>query len=357
MVARICKYCLSATLLATATMTTTAMADYTGTGCTIGKVADFIYPPSNCAYDRAAPAMHGPFQLTIDYADRSGWTIDPKYINELGPRDALSLEFAFGTKVFRAASTYGRALTNDVFFKLSAEYFAQQPTFNFISGDIDQWMGQWDFGGDLQYRIHGQLGIDSFHLGLQYIKAQNKGLPNLPFVGGTDVRNLVGGTEVGAALGVRIQPWASGYFDLDLYYDENNYKRTFQKDDDAIGFGAGAAYHQNIGEKFQFVISGMDRRPYYEYEVGVKWIARHSIGSLLELGTFFSTNGGDTSFGKENRLGLGLFYSWGGDMYSAPVVYNDPLNRGLRQEIVDYTNIPAVRPPQILVTSDEGTFP
>lgn len=356
MVARICKYCFSATLLATSALTTTAFADYTGTGCTVGKVADFIYPPRNCAYDRAAPAMHGPFQLTVDYNDRSGWTIDPKYINELGPLDALSLEFAFGSKTFRAASTYGRALSNDVFFKLSAEYFAQKPTFNFISGDVEQWMGQWDFGGDIRYLVHGQLGIDSFHFGLQYIKAQNKELPDMAYVAGTDIRHLVGGTEVGAALGVRLQPWGTGYFDLDLFYDENNYKRQFQKDDDAIGFGAGGAFHQNIGEKFQFVISGVDRRPYYEYVVGVKWIARHSLGSLLELSTYFSTDGGDVPFGKENRLGVGLFYSWGGDMYGAPVVYHDPLNRGLRQEIVNYTNVPAVRPPQVLVTSDEGTF-
>lgn len=357
MVARICKYCFSATLLAASAVTTTTFADYTGTGCTVGKVADFIYPPQDCAYDRAAPAMHGPFQLTVDYADKSGWTIDPKYINELGPKDALSLEFAFGSKVFRASSTYGRALTNDVFFKLTAEYFAQKPTFVFLSGNVEQWMGQWDFGGDLRWLVHSQLGVDSFHLGLQYIKAQNKGLPDMGLPAGrTDVRSLVGGTEVGATFGVRIQPWSTGYIDLDLCYDENNYKRQFQKDDDSIGFGGGAVYHQNIGEKFQFSIGGIDRRPYYDYEISVKWIARHSLGSLLELTTYFQRDGGDVPFGRENRLGLGLFYSWGGDMYSAPVVYHDPLNRGLRQAIVDYTNVPAVRPPQILVTSDEGTF-
>jgi hypothetical protein len=356
MVARIRKYCLSATLLATAAVSSTALADLANTGCAIDKVSDFFSPPRNCAIDRSAPAMHGPFQLTVDYNDRSGYTIDPKYINELGPDDALSLEFAFGTKIFRAASTWGHAITDQLFFKLSAEYFAQSPTFDFISGDIIEWEGQWGFGGDVRYRLAGQRGLDSYHIAVQYIKAGSKSLPNLPFVGGTDVRGIVGGTELGALVGVRIQPWSTGYIDVDLCYDENNYKRSFQANDDAIGFGGAVAYHQNIGERFQFVVSGMDRRPYYEYVVGFKWIARHSVGSLLELGLAFSADGGDVPFGKENRVGLGLFYSWGGDMYSSPVIYNDPLNRGLRQEIVDYTNVPVVRPPQILVTSDETTF-
>lgn len=349
------KYCLSATLLTTAALSSPAFAGYYEPCCDAWN----FFPVVDCAVDRSAPAMHGPFQFIIDYSDKTGYSFDPKYINDLGPSDALSLEFQFGAKLFRASSTWGHALTDNLFFKFTGEYFAESPSFDFLSGEQETWIGQWDLGADMRYRFYGLRGLDSVHFGIQYIKAHSKSLPDVLFNGGTltNVRHIEGGEELGASLGFRIQPWSSGYIDLDLYYDQNNYDNEFNPDDSAIGFGGGIAYHQNIGERFQFVLSASDRRPYYEYLIGIKWIASHSSGSLLELGAHFYEDGGDVPYGRESVIGVGLYYSWGGDMYAPPVIYADPLHRGLRQELVDYTNDPAVRPPQILVNLDQTAFP
>ena len=120
------------------------LAELPSAGCAVRGASEFFFPTRDCALDRSAPAMHGPFQFTLDYSDKSKYTFDPKYINDLGPNDALSLELAFGTKVFRAGSTWGHAIADNVFFKATAEYFAQRPDFNFFSGVDPDWVGQWD---------------------------------------------------------------------------------------------------------------------------------------------------------------------------------------------------------------------
>ena len=173
------KYCLSATLLTTAAFSSSAFADFSSAGCDSARVHDALFPTPDCAIDRSAPAMHGPFQFIVDYSDKTGYSVDPKYINDLGPSDALSLEFQFGAKLFRASSTWGHAFTDDLFFKFTGEYFAERPPFEFLAGPQEEWIGQWDLGGDLRYRLYTQMGLDSIHLNVQYIKAKSKKLqPN-----------------------------------------------------------------------------------------------------------------------------------------------------------------------------------
>ncbi len=364
MVARICKYqglgqaCLLTTVFTTVALSPSTFAGFSSASCDAARIQDTLFSEPDCAVDRSAPAMHGPFQFIASLSDKTGYTFDPKYINDIGPADALSLEFAFGERTFRASSTWGHALTYNDFFKVTAEWFAQNPDFLFFAGEQSEWIGQWDFGGDVRHRFPGLRGLDSVHIGIQYSHADSKRLPNMVFNGGanTNIRHIRGGEELGGVLGVRIHPWRTGYLDLDLYYDENQYNQKLEAKNNAIGFGGGAAYHQNIGERFQFVLSGTDRRPYYEYILGFRWIAKHSVGSLLEMNLQFSVDGGDVPFAKENVVAVGIFYSWGGDMYSAPVIYNDPLNRGVRQELVDYTNDPAVRPPQVYAAIDQLAF-
>lgn len=302
--------------------------------------------------DRSAAAMHGPFQFSVEHSDKFGFMFDPKYINDICAFDALSLEFGFGTQIFRASSTWGHALTDALFSKVTVEYFAEDPDFAFNSGTTSQWLGQWGLGADFQYRFFNRTAIHSMHLTLQYINSESTNLST--FEG--NIRRIAGTDAYGAGFGVRVQPWRSGFFDLDLYYDQQGYSLELPTphNDEANGAGFGIALHQNITDCFVITASGTDRRPFYEYFLRFNWIPRTTAGSVLELACQFTTDGGAGVFGYEERVSLGIFYSWGGDPYSTPRNYRDPLDRGLRQELVDYTNIPVVRPPQIFEMIDQN---
>lgn len=359
MAIRIRDYCISATLLAT-TVASAAFANTSDPDCLPNRVREMLFPTPDCAIDRSAPAMHGPFSMEFFWSDKLEYTVDLKYINDLGPSDALSLEFDIGTKEFRFATTWGHAFTNDLFFKASLDYLAQKTEFNFLSGsdELRPWMGQWAFGADLRYRLANQLGVDSVHIAFEYINAEDLDLVSKPFSMGGPIlinhRAIRGVEDISGILGFRAQPWSSGYFDVDLIYDGVSYNRIYSPPNNEFGLGGAIAFHQNLGERFQFVLSGTNRKLYYEYIAGFKYIARHSSGSLLELGLEFSVDGNDdAAFGRENKVGIGIFYSWGGDMYAPPVIYADRLNRGLRQEVLDYTNEPVIRTPQVLVRPDE----
>ncbi|MDQ2993722.1 MAG: hypothetical protein M3R00_02075 [Pseudomonadota bacterium] len=302
--------------------------------------------------DRNATAMHGPFQFSIERSNAFGYMFDPKYTNSICDFDALSLEIGFGTQIFRGSSTWGHALTDVLFSKFTVEYFAEDPDFAFTSGTEDHWLGQWGLGGDIQYLISNRPGVHSMHLALQFFNSENE---NLPTING-NIRRIAGTEAYGADFGVRVQPWRSGFVDLDLYYDLQSYTLDFPtpRTDSANGVGFSIAIHQNISDCFTITASGTDRRPYYEYFLRFNWIPLSTPGSVFELAAQFTTAGGAGVFGYEERVSLGLTYSWCGDPYSTPRNYHDPLNRGITQELVDYTHIPVVRPPQIFERIDQN---
>lgn len=305
--------------------------------------------------DRHPPAMHGPFQLGLEYSDKLGFIIDPKYVNDLGPYNALSLEFAFGGSEFRAASTWGHALTERLFFKISAEYLAQQPTFFFATCEECEWLGQYGLGADLRYKIPCYCGIESFHIGFEYINAECETLDPKPFGSAqTNIRHLRGGRNYGGTIGLRVHPWCQGYIDLDLRYDCVTYDRIFESNKNNSCIGGSVAIHQAFGDNFQAVVSGTDRAAYYEYNLGGSWIAHKSQGSLFEILANFRVSGGDVASQTENRVGIGFHYSWGGNIHGPYHDYTSPLNRGAQQDLVDYTNVPAMRPPQVLVLRDQA---
>ncbi len=310
--------------------------------------------------DRSVAAMNGPFQFTIEHSDKFQWMFNPKYTNDICAFDALSLDVGFGTQVFRSSATWGHAISDTFFAKVTGEYFAEDPDFEFTSGSIDRWYGQWGVGADFRYRPLTRRGIHSVHFAFQYLNSQSEDLPNLPNPisngGGTNIRRVSGTQEMGADLGVRVQPWQTGVFDFDLYYDSMDYARVNEPTNGASGIGFGMAINQNINDCFVVTLSGTDRRPYYEYYARFKWIPTSTIGSLFEIALQFTSDGGAGVFGKEERVALSLFYSWGGDSYATPRNYHDPYYRGLRQDLVEYTAVPVVRPPQIFEQIDQTTI-
>lgn len=324
----------------------------------LSSFADILSTPT-AVCDRYAN-MYGPLQFTIEYVESLGYVFDPKYINSIGSYDALSFEFGFGGSEFRGAFSWGHALTPDMFFKFSAEYFAQDPKFHFESGSDTEWIGQAGFGADLRIRQHAFTGFHGYHAGLQYTIAENIQLDSIviPMGGGTNKRKIAGGRDYGATLGVILSPWHASTFDVDIHYDSVEWRKSYSKDKRLSGFGLSVVYNQLIGGHWKIFARGTDRQPYYEYKGGLRYLTDVGPGTRLELGGHYSLSGGEVPKQRESRYGLSIFYTWGGNRYtSARPDYRGDVNYGTTRELIDYTNEPAVRPPQVLAITDETVIP
>ena len=324
----------------------------------VSSYADILQTPI-VVPDRFAN-MYGPLQFTVEYSEQLGFFFDPKYINAIGPNDALSVEFGFGGSVFRGAFSWGHALSEDMFFKVSAEYFAQEHDYEFVSGDDTEWIGQAGFGADLRMKVHGYTGFQGYHLGIQYTTAEHVTLDDviIPIGGGTNKRAVAGGTDYGATAGVVVSPWRDATFDLDAHYDDVEWKFDFDNDKKISGFGASITYRQLIGGKWMVYARATDRQPYYEYLGGLRYLTDLGPGTRLELGGHYRFSGGEVPEERESRYGLSIFYTWGGNRYtSARPDYRGDVAYDVTRELIDYTNEPAVRPPQVLAMPDETVIP
>jgi len=313
-------------------------------------------PPVYC--DRQAPAMRQ-FMFDAQYSDKLSFVFDPKYINNIGTFDALSLEFAFGSQEFRGASTWGHALTDNLFFKISAEYLAQEPTFFFVSGQDSQWVGQGAVGADIKWWTPWRIGVNSVHASFLYAKARNEMLDKVIMNGAglTNYRQVNGAQDWGGGVGVTVVPWASGELRLDLLVDSVFYENTFEAKKDSQGFGGAIGFTQWLNPEWSLSGNIVDRQPYYIYDGKISWIACSRRGSHLEVNGTFRYLSGDIPEPKESRWGLGISYSWDGDPYGEPYRYKSPLKKSLSQRVVDYANKPAVRMPEVLVSRDQLLSP
>jgi len=158
--------------------------------------------------------------------------------------------------------------------------------------------------------------------------------------------------------GVMLSPWHAAIFDLDVHYDSVDWRKHFSKDKTISGFGLSVAYHQLIGGRWKIYARGTDRQPYYEYIGRLLYLLNVGPGSRCEIGGHYSLSGGEVPENRDSRFGLSIFYTWGGNQYtSARPDYRGDVARGTTRKLIDYTNEPAVRPPQVLAIPDETVIP
>lgn len=310
----------------------------------------------NLVCERHPPGLFGPLQLTVDYSEKLGFFIDPKYINNIGPFDALSLEFGFGKREFRGAFTWGHALSERHFVKTSIEYFAQETNLDFLAGRDAKWVGEKGIGLDYQYNPIDFVGIHSFHLGMNYTSTENETLDavTLPAAQGINCRRLAGGRVIGFTAGFTFWPWQGGEVSIDLHHDSVKFNKKNIRKESLVGPGATVSFHQLIGDRMHLGIEATDRQPYYEYKINATSIVPSAPGSRIELKCEYRTNGGPgVQLQRDNRYSFGIFYSWGGNTYGPEESYKPSVEPDMTTSLVEYTDKPAVRPPQVIVKIDE----
>lgn len=309
----------------------------------------------NLVCERHPPGLFGPLQLTVDYSEKLGFFIDPKYINNIGPFDALSMEFGFGKREFRGAFTWGHAFSERHFIKTSIEYFAQEPNFYFVAGEDAKWVGEKGIGVDYQYNPVDFIGIHSFHLGILYTSTENETLdPILLPSAKTNLRRITGGRDIGFTAGFTFWPWQGAEIGLDLHRDSVKFSNRYNIKESMAGKGVSFSFHQLVGERTHLGLEITDRQPYYEYRVNATSIVPSAPGSRIELKAEYRTNGGPgVRLQRDNRYSFGIFYSWGGNTYGPHESYKPAIESDMTTSLVDYTNNPAVRPPQVIVKEDQ----
>lgn len=328
----------------------------------------FPTPPVVC--DRFAN-MYGPIHVMTEMSTRYGLILDPKYTNSIGPYDALSFEFGFGGAEFRGAISWGHAISADTLIKATAEYLAEEPDFHYTgivngaNAEITkpEWVGQADFGFDFNQKIHWLKGIESYHVTLQYTTAETFILPRDPVLpGGTfSYRGIEGDRDYGIIAGIKITPWIDANFNLDLNYDILERRRNlgnigmYKNIVSSSNIGGTAEYHQLIDGHWKVDMKVTNRLPYYEYYASLSYLSLNMApGSRLEVTAHASLSGGNVPAFRDFRYGIGFDYTLGGNRYaSVRNDYRSDVGQGLTREVVEYTNIPAVRPPQIQATAEE----
>ena len=301
--------------------------------------------------------LHGPFSLTTIYSKTFGLILEGKYTQLLDQTNAISVELDGGKAERRIGATWGHILTPNQRFKITAERLSQKRDFSFDSGNVSTWVYQNALGGSYEYLLSHNL-IKAINLNAFYSKANSKDLPYKDYMkDGSMFRNyrrIAGATDKSVSTGIDLSPVKSTLVGLQLNYDNVKYNTRYEKSlSDDSGLGATITLHQLVNQRVQFNLLASDRKPYKDYQAEVDWLVNNVPGSQLQLGLVGERIDGSHGLPNDNRVGLKLSYSWGGDNSAQPVTFSDPMPNNNAGGLRDWTATPAVHMEQVLAIKDQ----
>jgi hypothetical protein len=303
--------------------------------------------------------LHGPFSLTTIYSKTFGLILEGKYTQLLDQTNAISVELDGGKAERRIGATWGHILTPNQRFKITAERLSQKRDFSFDSGSVSTWVYQNALGGSYEYLFSHNL-IKSIDLNAFYSKASSKNLPYKDYMqGGSLFRNyrrIAGATDKSISTGINLSPVKPTLIGLQLNYDNVKYNTRYEKSlSDDSGLGATITLHQLVNKRIQFSLLASDRKPYKDYQGEVDWLVHSVPGNQLQLGLVGERIDGSHGLPNDNRVGLKLSYSWGGDNSAQPATFSDPAPNNDTAGLRDWTATPAVHMQQVLAIKDQKT--
>ena len=304
--------------------------------------------------------LKGPFSLSTIYSKTFGLILEGKYTQLLNSSNALSFELDGGKAERRVGATWGHVLTSNQRIKLTAENLSQKMDFDFDSGNVSRWVYQNAIGGSYQYLLPHNL-IKDVNLSAYYSKANNQDLGSKDFTTSgvlfRNYRRIAGATDKSVSAGIDVSPIKSTLIGLQLNYDNIKYDMRYQKapNQDDKGLGATISLHQLVNDRLQFSLLASDRKSYKDYQAEVDWLLNSAPGSQLQLGLIGERIDANFGLPNDNRVGLQLSYSWGGDSASKPITFSDPVPNNNADGLKDWANAPAVHMAQVLAIKDQKT--
>lgn len=304
--------------------------------------------------------MHGPFSLSTIYSKTYGLILQGKYLQLLNPTNAFALELDGGKAERRVGITWGHVLTPNQRFKLSAENLSQRMNFDFDfdSGNVSKWVSQNAIGGTYEYLLSNKF-VKDLNLNAYCSKAKSRDLGFKDFIQDghrwRNFRRIAGATDKSGSLGIDVSPAKSTLIGLQLNYDKVKYNTRYENsNNDSSGLGATVSLHQLVNQHVQFSLLASDRKPYKDYQAEVDWLLHSAPGTQLQLGLIGERMDGNLGLPNDNRVGLNLSYSWGGDSNQS-ATFSDPVPNNDASGLKDWTNTPAVHMSQVLAIKDQKT--
>ncbi|MBU1628598.1 MAG: hypothetical protein KKH06_00720, partial [Gammaproteobacteria bacterium] len=162
-----------------------------------------------------------------------------------------------------------------------------------------------------------------------------------------------GGSDEAMSFGVDLLPTQMTRLGLQMDYDNLRYDMRYEKNSNTSGLGGTITLDQIVARRLKFSLLASDRKPYQEYQAGIKWLADNAPGNVLEIGLSGTHIAGSHGIDNDNRVDLDLTYSWDSDTMGDFTYYGSFGEDNSQQALRSWTAAPAVHMEQVLAVRDE----
>lgn len=277
-----------------------------------------------------------------------GPTVKGGYTSTFNNNTAYSVLGEAGLKNFRAGGTVGWKLEQNQYIKVSAEYLVQDITYQFSTGNSDQWVQQGAIGGGYLYEFQGYCYAPQFDLNAYLSHAPSKSL--------NGTRRIAGSTAGGIVPALSVAPWQGARTGLGLNYDNVNYDKKYSPSQDAHGLGGTFTFNQVLTQDVDLHLGVGVRQPFNNYVAGL------TFANVPYFGMWVVGLDGAYTAGKNtlpNTWNIGLSANYALDSRVAPVMKGQGnmkdtfKDTAIHDDLVKYTAAPAVYMPQVLAIAEE----
>lgn len=299
--------------------------------------------------------FYGPLSISTTYSRLYGIIFNGRYTQAIGRDNAFSLLLQGGAKQRRANITWDYLINKNQRVKLSIERLWQRMTFNFTSGNLQQWMAQNAYGGDYEYRLN-KGWLNDINLGAYYSDANSKNLSPIIYnnqgVFYENLRHIAGGTDKVIDAGVDLIPTDKTKIGLKINYENLHFDTRYNhsnENDEGLGFSI--TLQQILTKHIQLKLLANDQQSSDRYGATLAFLLPSPHGSSLELDLNTQHNIGHDELPNDNTYGIGLDYRWGlgnndQDQFTIDRDFNSTT-------LVNWAKTPAVDMPQVLAIKDE----
>ncbi|MBY0378722.1 MAG: hypothetical protein K2Q33_09205 [Gammaproteobacteria bacterium] len=297
--------------------------------------------------------------LSIQDDSLLGPIVELKSAMSFNPEQAGALEVAGGTQVLRINATYGIALNDNNRLKLTTEYLRENLDFSFYTGDTYQWVQQGAIGASYQYLLESNT-FKSLEIGSHYSHAPSKDLSTktIAYTDGstlTDYRRIAGGNDLNGIAETTLQLWRNSLLTVGTDYDQVRYdtKYEIQHGHDAQGFGGHFRLEQPLKNNIDLQLQSTVSQLYDTYGLGLNWIWHSTQTKVLSTGINSSYTQDHTTERNFWVNAFNLNIVWDTTSNTPSTFSEDKPSHPPRQSLLSWTQIPAVRMPDVLAISDE----
>ncbi|MFT3741254.1 MAG: hypothetical protein QM752_00990 [Gammaproteobacteria bacterium] len=176
--------------------------------------------------------LMGPYSAAVRFDNDLGWILGLGYVQMFNENVGLALKGGFGPNEVRANVTGGFSIGPYNQLKMTYEYLTQNPTFNFTSGGIREWVSQQAFGGAYQLLLKKGM-VHSVELSGSFAKAHtlDGDLATLVYYDGDDayynIRNIAPGREGTGLATLNLNPFTQTALSLGAGYSEVRYDTQY----------------------------------------------------------------------------------------------------------------------------------